>query len=272
MTLVLKLNFHGDFLVTMVTSIMTSNGTSWLQRGSDEDLLTPIRNSYFSIGPTYESIRIDRTQGRYIDKVGDTLDPEVFDGMEFVGGRLVADLKNGNHPVLTTRGVNLQLDFGWKHQLDNNQSFTYIKSAFSVYLPLGPKASTVLATRVGVHHNFNQNYEFFQGATLGGIGPNGNMRGLRRDRFNGQTAFYHNTDLRFRLFSSSNKVMPFTMGFLAGFDHGRVWQAGESSDTWHTSVGGGLWFAPFDMAVLNLGWYKGTDERGTILLGGDYFF
>jgi hypothetical protein len=97
------------------------------------------------------------------------------------------------------------------------------------------------------------------------------MRGLRRDRYNGQTAFYQNIDLRFRLFSSSNKVLPFTVGLLGGFDHGRVWLLEEESNKWHTSLGGGLWFSPFDIIVVNLGWFKGSDNQGTLLLGGNFF-
>lgn len=229
-------------------------------------------SSFIAFGPTYESIRIERTEGRYIDVVGDQFVPELFDGLEFVGARFVLDVQNADNPGLPTRGIGLKTDLGYKHQLDYDKSFAYIKAAFTAYLPLGPAANTVLATRVGVHHNFNQNYEFYQGATLGGLGPNGNMRGLRRDRFNGQTAFYQNIDLRIRLVNSSNKLLPFTLGVLGGFDYGRVWQPGEESELWHTSVGGGLWVSPFDMIVVNAGWFKGTDEQGTFLFGGAFFF
>lgn len=231
--------------------------------------------SFFAFGPTFESFSIEQTEGRFIDQPESVtgVDPAVFDGLNFVGARFILDAGNQDHPALPTRGVGFFSELGWKTQLDaSNQSFGYLKTSFTAYLPLGVTGNTVLATRLGFYHNFNDKYPFFQGATLGGIGPRSNMRGLRRDRFNGQTAFYQNIDLRIRLFSSGNNVVPFTLGIVGGFDHGRVWLPGEESDTWHASYGGGLWLSPFDMIVFNIGMYRGADDKALLNFGGSFFF
>ena len=38
------------------------------------------------------------------------------------------------------------------------------------------------------------------------------------------------------------------MGF---HDYGRVWLEGEDSHRWHRGIGGGLWLAPFNLAVIS---------------------
>jgi hypothetical protein len=43
-------------------------------------------------------------------------------------------------------------------------------------------------------------------------------------------------------------VLPGSFGVFALGDVGRVYLKGESSDTWHTGVGGGLWFAYLEPA------------------------
>jgi hypothetical protein len=48
--------------------------------------------------------------------------------------------------------------------------------------------------------------------------------------------------MRLRI-SGMNIGTPGSWGLSAFADTGRVWLDGESSDTWHSSVGGGLWFS-----------------------------
>ncbi|HMQ46402.1 MAG TPA: metallophosphoesterase [Saprospiraceae bacterium] len=229
--------------------------------------------SEFSIGPTFESIRIDRTEGRYIDQIGDRFDPELFDGLEFLGLRTIFDYRNTDSPAIPTRGVGLYTELGWKQQLDDTEkSFPYLNAALTAYQQLDASASLVFATRIGVEHRFSDGYEFFQAATLGGPGPNANFRGFRRNRFTGKTAFYQNIDLRWRILNSGNKVVPFSLGLLAGFDHGRVWIEEEESELWHYSYGGGLWISPFDLLVIKASLFFPDGEAGRLLFGGAFFF
>jgi hypothetical protein len=55
-------------------------------------------------------------------------------------------------------------------------------------------------------------------------------------------------------------------------DVGRVWLAGESSNTWHTAFGGGLWFAPFNSPIgVNAAVARG-DGRTALYLGTGFGF
>ncbi|MCB0549209.1 MAG: metallophosphoesterase [Phaeodactylibacter sp.] len=229
--------------------------------------------SLFSIGPSYEAIRVERTEGRFIDDVGDEFDEGFFDGQKFLGVQMVLNYRNLDNIALPSRGIGLFLDAGYKHQVKGlDKSFPYLNASFTAYQNLDRARNLVFATRVGVQHRFNNQYEFYQGAMLSGPGPDANFRGFRRNRFIGTTAFYQNIDLRLRLFSSSNETLPFSLGITAGFDHGRVWLEGEESDTWHYAYGGGLWFSPFDMFVVNTSLFRGDNKANRVNITGTFFF
>ncbi len=238
-------------------------------------LLQRVNDAFsWSVGPTFESIRIDSTQGRFISNLTSEFDPELFAGLEFLGVRFNLDLHNVDNAAFPTRGIGAKLDAGWKEQLDDrDKSFPYLKASFAIYQKLASNGKLVFATRAGIWHNFDNDFEFFQGATLGGNPmEDANFRGLRRDRFTGNTAFYNNIDLRWNMINSENRTLPFSLGMYLGFDHGRVWLDGETSDTWHYAYGGGLFFAPFDMASINLGLFHADEQETRFTLAGGFFF
>lgn len=238
-------------------------------------LLHRINSAFsWSIGPTFESIRIDSTEGRFINNFTEVFDPELFDGLEFLGLRFNLNLHNVNNPAFPTKGIGANVDAGWTHQLDDrDKSFPYVKASFSIYQSLSSNGSLVFATRAGFSHIFNDDYEFYQAATLGGgMNESANFRGFRRERFTGNSNFYHNIDLRWNFLNSENRTLPFSMGIYAGFDHGRVWLRSEDSETWHYAYGGGVFFAPFDLVSVNVGLFNGNDEQVRFTLGGGFFF
>ena len=155
-----------------------------------------------------------------------------------------------------------------------NKHFPYTNAAFSTYQRLDNRANVVFATQFGFQHRFSNDYQFFQAATLGGTGIDANFRGLRRDRYAGKTAFYQNNDIRWKILGSRNRTLPFSMGILAGFDHGRVWIGNDldRSETWHYSYGGGIWISPFNSFVLNLSLFRADDKRNVFTFLGSYFF
>ena len=130
----------------------------------------------------------------------------------------------------------------------------------------------MFATQVGVQHLFSDDFPFFLGATLGGLGPEGNLRGFRRNRFTGRTAFYHNTDLRWKAFYWNNNAVPMSVGLSASFDYGKVSLDDIESETIHYSYGGGVFFAPFDLLTIHIGGYVGNGEELRWLVGGAFFF
>ncbi len=230
-------------------------------------------SSFFTIGPEFEDIRVERTAGRFIDLIGDELDPEMYDGVKYLGLKTVVDFENVNSVAYPSRGIHFQMEGGWKMQLeDNSRNFPYLEASLAVYQQLDREGVLVLASRVGGKQIFNGKFEFFQSATLGGIGPGSNIRGFRRDRFAGQSSFYHNTDLRLQLLASPNRAVPFVFGIFGGFDYGRVWLEGDGSNLWHTSAGGGVFISPFNLATISLGVFKGDDADARVNFGGGFFF
>lgn len=234
-------------------------------------------HSRLSIGPTYEYIEIEAVEGRFISQpeVRAELGDEVYEGIHFGGARLLLDFQNTDHANIPTRGVGFLLDGGWKQQLNGSgKNFAFLNTALTFYQYLDPRRRLTLASRIGYQHRFSEDYEFYQAASLGGPGPNANFRGFRRDRFIGTTAFWQNTDLRWKVLTSQNLTIPFSVGLLAGFDHGRVWYEAEGgeSDTWHYSYGGGFWISPFDVFALNVSVFRGNNLQNRVIVGGNFFF
>ena len=227
----------------------------------------------FSFGPLLELSEVQRTDGRFIDEIGDSLDPEVFNNQTFVGARMSFNYLNLDIPSLPNRGIDFNTVLSYRLNTDGNtNNFPTIKSNLAIYQNIGPPGRLTFGTRVGIEHNFTNDFEFYQAAVLGGNGLRPNLRGFRRDRFSGRTAFYQNIDLRLKLFNIKTKALPLSMGIFGGFDYGKVWLDGEDSDEWHTGIGGGLFFAPFDIIAINFSYFRGDGEVNRFSFGGGFFF
>ncbi len=123
--------------------------------------------------------------------------------------------------------------------------FGQVNGNVNAYLSAGTAAT--LALRVGGKKVFGD-YPYFEAATLGagGVGvnalaePEDTLRGFRARRFSGDASAWANGSLRLRL-SRITLIVPGTWGVEGFADTGRVWLEGETSDTWHVGVGGGIW-------------------------------
>jgi hypothetical protein len=82
-------------------------------------------------------------------------------------------------------------------------------------------------------------YPFHEAAFIGGVDS---LRAFPSQRFAGDSSALGNAELRLFL-GRFFLVLPGEYGVFALADTGRVWLEGERSQTWHTAVGGGLWFA-----------------------------
>ena len=133
------------------------------------------------------------------------------------------------------------------------ETFGSVSGMAAAYLTPGGDKAPTLALRAGGKKVFGS-YPYFEaaylGGGLGGFGPatgDEPVRGLQRHRYAGDAAIYGNADLRIYV-SRMNIILPGTWGILGFGDVGRVYYSPESSDTWHTGYGGGLWFAWLDRA------------------------
>ena len=107
---------------------------------------------------------------------------------------------------------------------------------------------------------------FFIAPKLGGSHT---LRGYRPDRFAGDAAVYGSAELRLPL-TRLKLIVPGQQGVFGFADGGRVWFAGESSDKWHSSFGGGVWLSFLSRNnVLFAGLGRPTkDKEGTRLILG----
>ena len=103
------------------------------------------------------------------------------------------------------------------------------------------------------------NTTFYQSLFLGG---HQNLQGYRQYRFAGQHSIYNNLELRIKLAEFASYILPGQFGFTGFYDIGRVWEKNEDSHKWHNGIGGGFYFAPAQLVVLQLvagfsveGWY-----------------
>jgi len=216
---------------------------------------------------------VEETPGRIIAELSDQFDPNIFRGMEFLGLRFNYNYENTDNVAYPSRGVGLTIDGGWKMMMDNaSRNFPYLEGAISFYQRIDREGVLVFATRIGGKQIFNNKFEFFQAATLGGTGDMANVRGFRRDRFAGQSSFFHNTDLRLQVFVSRNRAVPLVAGIEGGCDYGRVWLEGENTSNWHIGYGGGIFLSPFNQATFTLGLFRGDDEPLRVTVGGGFFF
>jgi outer membrane protein assembly factor BamA len=87
-----------------------------------------------------------------------------------------------------------------------------------------------LATLFKAKALFDDQYEFYQAATVGG---DTDLRGYRNQRFSGKQSYYQSTDVRWNLGKLQNGFAPISYGVFSGFDYGRVWLKNENSDQWH---------------------------------------
>ena len=143
-----------------------------------------------------------------------------------------------------------------------------IESDLSFYASIRLPAIVPFATRVGTSLNLSDNYEFFQASTLGGLT---NLRGFRRTRFAGESAFFHNLDLRMRLLTIRTYLFPAYAGIVAFYDVGRVWVDGEKSNVWYHGYGGGIWLAPYNTAVISVLYAMSREDRIPMLRVGFFF-
>jgi hemolysin activation/secretion protein len=82
-------------------------------------------------------------------------------------------------------------------------------------------------------------HPFHEAASLGGAES---LRGLLRQRYLGDASAYGNAELRLLLVRRDHALVP-RFGVFGLADLGRVFLEGESSDLWHTAVGGGVFLS-----------------------------
>lgn len=204
--------------------------------------------SIFEHQLSYTAYEVKRTEGRYLDQVGDEFlatDTSFFDQKNFLSYQSSYQYQSFDDAINPVRGMDFKVELGGTMNVENSdQNFVFLNPHLEFYNALSKHKKWVLRTKVASQLLFNDDYEFYQGARLGA--RNG-LRGYRRDRFIGKQSLVSNLDLRYSFNSIKTRLVPLQFGVLGGVDVGRVWSGYQDSNTWHNDYGVGFWVNAADL-------------------------
>ncbi len=210
---------------------------------------------FYQVKGFFKRLEIESTPDRYIALVNDSLlsDDDIFDAAEIGGVELQFFYDTRNEKVSPTRGVVADFNLTYNNTLDRVQHSANIGGNLTFFEALDADNDLVWATEVGTEHVIGD-YLFFQSAALGGESK---LRGYRQGRFRGRTAFWNNNDLRYEFGEIRTYFIPFKIGIIGSFDHGRVWHDELTSRKWHYSYGGGLYLNLVDLVATTFSYNMG---------------
>lgn len=208
----------------------------------------------FTAKISYESNEVQRTNTRYIATIpaGST----VFNKQNFYGIDTKYQYFNADNKAFPTLAMLLGVQTGYKNNVSTLKGYGYVIPELSITHRLVTSGQLVFATKLKAHLNIGNNFEFYQGATLGA--DNG-LRGYRNQRFNGKSAFVQSTDLRLNLRKVKTGLLPLNIGVFGGFDYGKVWVENKNSNKWNTSIGAGVFANAADMITAHLSAFNSDD-------------
>ncbi|WP_073141027.1 BamA/TamA family outer membrane protein [Chryseolinea serpens] len=214
------------------------------------------------VGPAIQRVEVEDpgTKDRYISTYAETLPYNLFEGHNtYTGTTWRFTIDKRNHPVFTTRGVVFTVAGRNMAGVENRAAdFSSYDGSVSFYHSFRFPSRIVFAARVGGGANTGR-YEFYQAQILSGRTE---VRGYRKTRFYGEQKLYTNLEMRIKLLSLKTYLFPASLGVLGFHDIGRIWYKDAngvdptapdgSSNVWHKSWGGGVWFTPFNLAILSV--------------------
>ena len=155
-----------------------------------------------------------------------------------------------------TRGVRIEGGVAaYPTLFDAVGDFAEVHGEAATYLA-PPGGNPVLAVRAMGKQVWGS-YPFTEAAFVGGAST---VRSVREQRYAGDAMLVGSAELRVEIGRILFPV-PADVGVFALADAGRVFVDGETSDTWHTAVGGGLWMALVNRSnVVRLGLARGADR------------
>ena len=211
--------------------------------------------SKIKLGLSFENYNVEQTEGRFIEDFFTNQGRD--DQQSFVGVNGEYSYSNSDNAAFPTNGMSILLQGGYTQNIDeSDRGFAYFSPSLSFDFSLTRDRRLVLGTKAKANFIFSDDFEFYQGANIGG---NEGLRGFRFQRFVGRSSFYHTSDLRYSLRKRKAGFIPVTPGLYGGFDYGRVYLPSEDSDTLHTSYGGGFFINGANIVTANFGLFNSDD-------------
>jgi hypothetical protein len=214
----------------------------------------------FSLGPSIEFIKTRTGDGRIVDVTS----PYGSDEWAQLGGRARLQWDSRDSERYPTRGLYARVDgAAFPPWLDVDSTYGFVDGSVSGYLtgtglPLHP----TLALRAGGRQVWGT-YPFFSSAF---IGDAASVRLGHQSRYAGDASLYGNAELRLRL-TDFFVILPGEIGVFGLADAGRVFLSSETSDRWHTALGGGVWLSLLQYTTLLHVAIAVSDERTAFYFG-----
>ncbi|MHA6727525.1 BamA/TamA family outer membrane protein [Chryseobacterium sp. A301] len=225
-------------------------------------------NSEFRIGPAleYYSLNKKENEDRFLySGLVNTYDKNTLDQDKLFVGLIAQYVKDSrNSKILPSAGGYLNLKArGYTGLNDESRSFGQLTGEFSFYKAVG-KNSIIFANRIGGGITLGSP-TFYQALYLGG---HDNLWGYRNYRFAGEHMLYNNLEARIKLLDIGSYLLPGQLGLIGFYDVGKVWAKGFNSSRIHQGVGGGLYYAPAQLVVVQVvGGYSREGWSPYITLG-----
>jgi hypothetical protein len=223
------------------------------------------RNSEIQFGPFLKYASTDNRPDRFLFTQGNLYGTGNFGEL---GGALTLRHDSRDRSDGATRGALLELTGSVYPALWNVDSlYGEVHGEARTYLSVPGPLEPTLALRVGGKKIWGE-YPFFEAAFIGGAS---NVRLGRVNRYAGDASAYGSAELRLAL-ARFELILPTQLGVFGLADAGRVFLAGESSDTWHTAFGGGLSLSYLQHAYTFSVALAAGDEKTAVYVQAGYGF
>ena len=222
------------------------------------------KGSTLSVGPSLQFYHMDLADnaGRFINQTSliNSYDSLTLNKDKAHVGLLVNFISNQrDNNILPKKGFYFNVVIqGYSGLNTYSKSYAQIRPEFTYYQKLNSSGTIVLSDRIGGGVSIG-NPAFYQSMFLGG---QGNLLGYLQNRFAGQHMVFNNLQGRIKIAKIASYILPGELGLSGFYDAGRVWIKDEHSDQWHQGVGGGLYFSPASLTIIQVlaghsteGWY-----------------
>ncbi|HWN19269.1 MAG TPA: BamA/TamA family outer membrane protein [Gemmatimonadales bacterium] len=217
------------------------------------------------LGPVLRYVSTDNQPDRFLATLGDLYGTGNFGEL---GGGLSLRYDSRDRPALARKGLLLELGGdAYPAIWDVDSAYGEVRGEAVTYLSINAPLDPTLALRVGGRKLWGQ-YPFFDAAFIGGAST---VRLGRENRYAGDASAYGSTELRLSL-ARIKLVLPARIGIFGLADAGRVFLAGETSDTWHAAGGGGVSLSFLEHGyTISLAIAQSEERTGVYLQGGFAF-
>ncbi|HEX8277382.1 MAG TPA: BamA/TamA family outer membrane protein, partial [Segetibacter sp.] len=199
------------------------------------------------IGQYYTSSALNNTT-HFFEKYNTSHpDENIFSNRLYGGIVAGAVVDTRNEGIFASKGIFWNTEVTVLNQFNGARLSTgSILSELNFYIPLSRDSNVVIANRIGGGTTVGSP-AFYQQMQLGGSRT---LRGFHTFRFTGKSMFFHNLDLRCKLFDFTSYLFPGSIGVVGFNDIGRVWVPGEASNKWHHGYGGGMYIIPAELILV----------------------